>query len=87
MVWTVEFDPAAEKEFSKLTTAVQREIADYVDKLVQLKNPAVRGKGLHGNKSGLWRYRVGKYRLICKIEEHRLVIFVIRVGKRGKVYD
>jgi mRNA interferase RelE/StbE len=87
MVWKVEFDPAAEKEFAKLSSSIQREIAAYIEKLIILKDPSVRGKGLRGNKSGLWRYRVGKYRLICKIEEQRLVIFVIRVAKRDKVYD
>ena len=87
MAWKIEFDPAAEKEFSKLGSMVQGEIITYLDKLMQLKSPRLRGKALSGDKSGLWRYRTGKYRLICKIEEHRFVVFVIRVGKRDKVYE
>ncbi len=87
MTWRTEFLPAAEREFGKLDSATQRSIVHYLDKLLSVKDPRTRGKALRGGKSGLWRYRVGKYRLICKIEEGRFVILVIRVAKRDTVYD
>lgn len=87
MGWRIEFDPAAEKEFSKLDRSTQQSISRYLDRLLMLENPRDRGKGLRGDKSGLWRFCVGKYRIISKLEDHRLVIFVIRIDKRDTVYN
>ncbi len=36
--------------------------------------------------TGYWRYRVGDYRIVCRIEDHRLVIVVIKLGHRREVY-
>jgi len=87
MIWKIEFDPEARKDFKTLGTAAQRDVISYLQRLAEMANPRLRGKPLRGNKFGLWRYRVDKYRILCKLEDHRLVIFVIRVGKRDKVYD
>jgi len=45
------------------------------------------GKALRGNKKGLWRYRVDKFRIICKLEEDKLVILVVKIAKRDVVYE
>ena len=88
MAWTVEFDAKARKEFKKLSKNVQKEIHSFITKaLLNTSDPTKRGKPLLHNKSGLWRYRVGKYRLICRIENDRFVILVVRVAKRDKVYN
>jgi mRNA interferase RelE/StbE len=42
---------------------------------------------LRRNLAGLWRYRVGDYRLICRLEENRLVVLVLQVGHRREVYE
>ena len=87
MAWRIEFDPAALKEFGKLGAMVQRDIGVYLDRLKEAKDPCVRGKPLRRDKTGFWRYRVDKYRIICKIEADRMVIFILRVGKRDKIYE
>ena len=46
----------------------------------------MRGKALAGDKKGLWRYRVGDYRVLCQINDGRLVILVIAIGHRNEVY-
>jgi mRNA interferase RelE/StbE len=52
-----------------------------------LDNPRSIGQALQGSKLGeFWKYRVGDYRLICKIEDNRLLILVLRVGHRREVY-
>jgi mRNA interferase RelE/StbE len=44
-------------------------------------------EALHGSKLGeLWKYRVGDFRLICSIEDDRLIVLVLRVGNRREVY-
>lgn len=51
-----------------------------------IEDPRALGEALHGDKSGLWRYRVGDYRLVCSLEDTRLVIVVLTIGHRREVY-
>lgn len=51
------------------------------------QDPYCSGNALSGNLSGLWRHRVGKYRLICEIREGELIVEIITLGKRDSVYD
>jgi mRNA interferase RelE/StbE len=56
------------------------------DRLQPAENPRQLGKPLQGDKGGLWRYRVGDYRLICEIQDERITVLVLRVGHRKDVY-
>lgn len=88
MTWKVEWDDRARKELRKLDSAVQKEILKYLRTRIEgSKNPRVFGQSLSGNKHGLWRYRVGNYRLICRLEDHVLIVFVVGVGHRKEVYE
>ena len=84
--WQVEFTKRADKQFGKLDRTTQQQIVQFLDKLIDVNDPTTFGKALVGEFSGLWRYRVGKYRLICKFEHQKLVIEIISIGKRDKVY-
>lgn len=87
MTWKIEFDPKARKEFKKISKDIQTDIRNFLrKKILNSSNPREFGKPLIHEKSGLWRYRVGIYRLICNIEDDKLIIYVIRVAKRDKVY-
>ncbi len=83
----VVFSDKARKKFLKLDKPVQRQIQKFVSNLEEMKNPKDKGKALVGNLSGFWRYRVGDYRVLCKIQDQELVIFVIEIGHRKDVYD
>lgn len=88
MTWRVEWDDRARKELRKLDHPVQKEILKYLrTRIVESKNPRLFGQNLSGNKTGLWRYRVGDYRLICRIEDDILVVLVVGVGHRKEVYE
>ncbi|WP_125568791.1 type II toxin-antitoxin system RelE family toxin [Companilactobacillus insicii] len=50
-------------------------------------DPRVHGKGLTSTLSGLWRYRIGNYRVICEIEDDRLFVTAINIGHRNSIYD
>lgn len=81
---TVRFD----KDFKKLDKYTRRMIKAWIEKnLIDCSNPRQHGKGLAANRSGQWRYRIGDYRLICVIEEEKLVIIALTVGHRRDVYD
>lgn len=76
----------ARKQLAKLDNSVKRRILDYMDEVAKLENPRERGKMLVGNLIGFWRYRVGDYRLLCRIIDEELVITVVEVGHRKEVY-
>ena len=85
--WKVEFDLKAAKEFKKLDKASQGLISDYLKtKVLRSIHPKDLGKPMKYDYAGLWRYRIGKYRVICSIEEERLIVLVLRVAIRDEVY-
>ncbi len=87
MAWNIEFDPAALKELSRLSEEAQKRIIQYLKKRVaKSHDPKKLGKPLRGEKTGLWRYRLGKYRIICLIEKKLLRVLVLRIGHRRNVY-
>ena len=86
--YTVAVTPRFEKEFKKLDRYTQRLIKAWIQKhLSGCENPRATGKGLTADLSGLWRYRIGDYRLICVIEDDRLVILALTIGHRSEIYE
>lgn len=88
MAWKIEFSGEAERELSKLDGQAKRRILKFLQKRVaKLDNPRTIGKALQGPRFGeFWKYRVGDYRLICKIEDVRVVVLVLRIGHRKEIY-
>ena len=85
--YNVELSDRFKREFRKLDKYTQKIIRAWIDRnLVDCENPGAHGKGLTANRSGQWRYRVGDYRLICSIEDDRLVILALSVGHRSDIY-
>lgn len=88
MVWRVEFLATAKRQLRKLDRPWQSAILDYLeDEIAPLADPRSRGKALVGDKRGLWRYRVGDYRIVCEIQDEQLVIAAVLIGHRSTVYD
>ena len=66
----------------------RRILFEWIDKNLEgCTNPRAHGKPLAVNRTGQWRYRVGDYRIIANIQDGKLVILVIAVGHRSRVYD
>ncbi|ERS43873.1 MULTISPECIES: type II toxin-antitoxin system RelE/ParE family toxin [Corynebacterium] len=86
MAWSIEFTPRAAKSFRKLDKPVQKQISKFLREVAELDDPRVRGKGLVADKSGLWRWRVGDYRVIVSILDEAVVVNVIDVGHRRNIY-
>ena len=70
----------------KLDKQVARRIRKELNEVAQLEDPRSRGKALTGHLAGLWRYRVGDYRILCDIEDDELVVLVVDTEHRSKVY-
>jgi mRNA interferase RelE/StbE len=86
-MWRVEFTSEAEKHFSKLDKQTQNEIHKLLQKILKIQDPHIFCKALVGDLSGFWRYLVGKYRLICKIQKDILIVSILKIAKRDKVYN
>ena len=88
MTWKVEFLAQASRDLEKLDRAVARRISRFLfERVAKLENPRSIGQALSGPRFGeAWKYRVGDYRLICKIKDDRLLVLVLRVGHRREIY-
>ncbi|MFY9743464.1 MAG: type II toxin-antitoxin system RelE/ParE family toxin, partial [Candidatus Sulfotelmatobacter sp.] len=87
MTWRIEITRTAERQITKLDRTAQKSIQKFLrERLLAADDPRSLGKPLHGDKRGLWRYRVGDYRLICDIQDERITVIVLEVGHRRNVY-
>ena len=87
MSYRVETTARFRKEFKKLDRYTQKILKSWMEKhLIGCEDPRATGKGLTANLAGLWRYRIGDYRLICEIEDEKLVILALTIGHRSEIY-
>jgi len=85
--WKIRFDRPARKELGKLDRQAQADIWHYLwNRIASAEDPRSYGNPLRRNLSGLWKYRVANYRIIADIQDQELVILVVRIGHRKKVY-
>jgi len=87
LAWTVEVSNYAEKQLRKLDKPIQKRLLDWLDDRIEgCKNPRHFGEPLRGEMAGLWRYRIGDYRVICEIQDQQLVVLALAVGHRREIY-
>ena len=87
MNWVYRFDERALKELKKLGSQAQRDILAYLDeRVVGEADPRRFGKGLKAELAGLWRYRVGDYRILCQLKDQELLVLVVAAGHRKNIY-
>ena len=88
MAWTIEWDERAIRDARKLDPQARKNIISYLrERISTEEEPRRFGKPLLADLSGLWRYRVGDYRILCRIEDDMVVVLVLAVGHRNKIYD
>ena len=88
MAYGVELSESADRELSKLDGQHRKRILKFLhERVAKLDDPRSIGEALHGSQLGeFWKYRVGDCRLICKLEDERLVVLVLRIGHRREIY-
>lgn len=88
MAWKTELSSEAGRELKKLDAQHARRILKFLhERVAKLDDPRSLGEALRGSRLGeFWKYRVGDYRLICKIEDNRLIVLVLRIGHRREIY-
>ncbi len=87
MVWRIEYAESVQKDVRKLDAQERKRIRDFIEvKMALLEDPRSLGKSLSGGLSGLWRYRVGNYRIIANIEDRDVRILVVKIAHRKEAY-
>jgi mRNA interferase RelE/StbE len=87
VIYHVNYDPRFARSLRKLDRLAQKRILDFlINRIDGGSNPRLCGKPLKGKFKGLWRYRVGDYRIICQIIDNRLTVAAVEVGGRGNIY-
>lgn len=84
--WSLETTAQFDREFKKLVRAVRRRVLAYLRAVEALDDPRQRGKALTANHAGIWRYRVGDYRILAQLIDDKLTILTLQVGHRRDVY-
>lgn len=85
--WKVVFEKNAAKELKRLDKQHAKRILTFLfERIAGTEDPKKYGEALQHDLSGLWRYRIGDYRVICDIRENILTVYVVRIGHRRKVY-
>ncbi len=88
MAWQIEITRTARKQLSKLDHQVQVDILRYLrERIATDDDPRRYGGPLRRELAGRWKYRVGDYRLICEIQDQKVLVLVLMVRHRGKIYD
>lgn len=87
MTWAIEFSGTSLRALKKIDRPVSKRIIRYMGDVSALDDPRARGKALTGPLSGLWRYRVGDYRVVCEIRDETVTIYAIDVDHRSRAYD
>ncbi len=88
MSWDYQIHEDAAADLDKLGPAARAEVTTWMEKRIRgSTNPEQLGKPLRGSKHGLWRYRVRDYRILCRLEKKILIVVVVAVGHRSRIYE
>ena len=87
MKYNVEYSKTAVNIIKKMDSSTSKLIRTWIEKnLMNTENPRIKGKALTGDLKGLWRYRVGDYRILAEIQDDKIVILILDIGHRSKIY-
>lgn len=85
--YSVVLTETAKKNLKKMDRQNASMIIGWMEKNLQgCENPRIHGKGLTANRSGQWRYRIGEYRVICEIQDDKIIILALEIGHRSTIY-
>lgn len=87
MNWKIEYTETAKKALLSIDREAAKRIKRYLDtRIASNENPRRFGEALAENLAGLWKYRIGNFRVIAEIQDDNIVVLIVRIGHRSKVY-
>lgn len=88
MTYKIVFTERAKKQLKKIDKYTAALIIGWLEKNIEgSTNPRIHEKGMTQNKSGQWRYRIGDYRVICEIQDEKVIVLVLEIGHRKEIYN
>jgi len=88
VAWRIEYARSVRKDVRKLDPQDQRRIREYLEnRVLGLDNPRRLGQPLQGQLTSLWRYRVGRFGVVCELRDKSMIVLVVRIGHRSSVYE
>ena len=84
MAYSIELAKSIAKTLERIPAKQQRAIVEAIDGLKH--NPRPSGTKKLKGEDGVYRIRVGEYRILYEIEDKRLIIFILKVGGRKDIY-
>ncbi len=88
MNWDYRLEADALRDLRQLGPSVRAEIIAYLDQRIRgATDPRPFGKPLRGKLKGYWRYRVRDFRILCRLEDGVLIVVVVAIGHRSKIYE
>jgi len=85
MSFEIFYDKQPEKFLEKLDKHISKRIIDKVDDLLT-KNPVPHEAKIIIGEHGVFRIRVGDYRVLYRINHSEKRIIIFKLDKRSKVY-
>lgn len=87
MAWSIIVKNEVKKDLRKLDKIIQKRIYHFLEStLAKIENPRMLGSALRGKFSKYWKYRIGDYRIICRIEDMPPTILILAIGHRREIY-
>jgi mRNA interferase RelE/StbE len=88
MAGKIDLSSNALKQLRKLDKPIANRILKFLrDRIEKLDDPRKIGERLQGPLGEFWKYRVGDYRIICSLQDDKLVVWVVRIGHRRDAYS
>jgi mRNA interferase RelE/StbE len=84
----VIYSPGADRDLENLDNSIVQRIVKKVKEITDQENPLVYAKALTGHLQGLYRFRVGDYRIIFSInkDETITILIILKIAHRKEVY-
>lgn len=88
MSYKINFSETSLKQLRELDTASRKRVLTYINEVLsKIENPRILGKALIGELKGLWRYRIGNFRIVCQIHDNKLLVLILKIAHRKEVYS
>lgn len=85
-MYKIALTKEAAKYYGRCDKKTKKLLNGCFEQLKENPRDGVNIKKLHGELSGLNRYRVGNLRVVYSIEEAQIVVIVVAIGSRGDIY-
>ena len=85
-VWSVTYVKSAADEITELDGSAKRLIQKVIEEKLMV-DPLKYGKPLRRSLSGLFKLRLGNYRIIYQVKVNEVIVVVVKIGHRKEVYE